>query len=82
MPMQKDAAILANEADKLVLRLEAVDKYYQEMDAELHNQVEQLGVQEERVETQKRNSESIILLDNEVFFATKSLSFLQQTVIC
>ena len=58
MSLQKDAAVVANEADKLAKRLEAVDKHYQEMDAELHCQVGQLGVQEERVKTEKINSES------------------------
>ncbi len=58
--MQKDAAFLANEAEKLAKRLEAVDEHYQEMDAELHRQVGQLGMQEETSKTGKKNSESIL----------------------
>ncbi|XP_064406330.1 uncharacterized protein LOC135351288 [Halichondria panicea] len=58
--MQKDAAVLANEAEKLAKRLEAVDDHYQEMDAKLHRQVGQLGMQEETLKTGKKNSESIL----------------------
>ena len=58
--MQKDAAVLANEADNLAKQLEAVDKHYQEEDAELHLKIGQLGMQEETLNTKKRNSESAL----------------------
>ncbi len=60
MSMQKDAAVLANEAENLAKRLETVDKHYQEKDAELHLKIGQLGMQEETLKTEKRNSESTL----------------------
>ncbi len=56
--MQRDAAILVKEADKLAQRLEGVDEHYQKKDAELQEQIGILGVKENQVRETKKKVES------------------------
>ncbi len=56
--IQRDATVLANEGAKLATRLEAADTHYQKKDAELHQQIGKLGVQENQVKENKKNVET------------------------
>ena len=56
--MKQDAKVLTTEADKLTKRLEAVDLFYQEKDADLLQQVGESGVKEKQLNSQKYNVES------------------------
>ncbi len=58
--IEKDAVILAKEADKLALQLEAVDKVYQQKDDELFHQIGKLGIQENEEKQKKMNAEATL----------------------
>ena len=58
--LKQDAGILEREADKLVQRLEAVDKNYQKNDEDLSSQVGELGVRENQLNSEKHNIESTL----------------------
>ena len=56
--LEKDAVELATHAEMLAERLEAVDKFQQEKDAELLRQSGELGRQEEELQAQKKRVDS------------------------
>ncbi len=58
LQLQRDAAVLANEAEKLADLFERIDEHYQEKDAELQGQIGDLGLLEDQEKARRINMET------------------------